>query len=290
MLRNPSGRGNVRLHVDLLTPHLESEFSARNLEHIFSSGRTRPLVIECSRSSDENEEGSGDNEESSLKVVKGFDLPEITEFSLFCELFGNSLARMLGLKTPEPCLVHVSAPFANAANLILEREGLVLKAGLASGCQYFSGGYRNVTPETLSSDELQEAAQIYAFDVLAQNPDRIRQRPNCAMSSVGITTYDFETAFSFVRLIGKQPSPWEVSKHGLARNHLFYSALRARKKELSWKPFISQMRKLTKPHLERMTGGLPHTWLAHTPKIYSHILTVVEHAKDFELELRRSLI
>jgi hypothetical protein len=265
-------------------------WEAKRLERIISSGRTRPLVIECSRSSDEIEDDSGVSSEDSLKVVKAFDLPEISDFSLFSELFGNSLARVLGLETPEPCLVHISGPFANSANVILGREGLTLKAGLASGCQYFSGGYRNVIPETLSVDELQEAAQIYAFDLLVQNPDRVKQRPNCAMSSAGITTYDFETAFSFVFVIGKQALPYEVSKHNLAKNHLFYPALRARKKELDWKPFVSRLRKVTQIELERMTAGFPPAWLAHFPEVSAHILTTVEHARDFELELRRSLI
>ena len=265
-------------------------WEAKRLERIISSGRTRPLVIECSRSSDEIEDRADEIDESSLKVVKAFDLPEISAFGLFSELFGNSLARVLGLETPEPCLVHISTPFATAANLVLRREGLELKAGLASGCQHFSGGYRNVIPETLSSDELQEAAQIYAFDLLVQNPDRIRQRPNCAIFSGNIISYDFETAFSFVLLIGKQPSPWEVSKHGLAKNHLFYSVLRAKKKEVNWKPLVSRLRKLKRDQVEELTSGFPHEWLGYAPKVYSHILTVAEHVKDFELELRRSLL
>jgi len=264
-------------------------WEAKRLERIIPSGRTRPLVIECSRSEEEIDEAR-QSEETSLKVVKAFDLPEITEFGLFSELFGNALARLLGLETPEPCLVHISAPFADAANLVLRREGLELKPGMASGCQHFSGGYRNVIPETLSLDELQQAAQIYAFDLLVQNPDRTRRRPNSALLSEGLISFDFETAFSFVFLIGKQPPPWEVSKHGIATNHIFYPVLRAKKKEVSWKPFVSRLRKFRKVQIEELAAGFPHEWLVHAGNVYTHILGVVEHVKDFELELRRSLL
>jgi hypothetical protein len=65
---------------------------AQRLESVISSGRTRPLVIECSRSAtsvnDDDTEASNELEDSDLYVVKGFDLPEITNLGLFNEIFG----------------------------------------------------------------------------------------------------------------------------------------------------------------------------------------------------------
>jgi len=66
--------------------------------------------------------------------------------------------------------------------------------------------------------------------------------------------------------------------------------LRAKKKEVSWKPFVSRLRKLNKAQIEELASGFPQEWLGHAGKVYTHILGVVEHVKDFELELRRSLL
>ena len=42
-------------------------------------------------------------------VVKALGHPELTEANLFCEVFGNLLARELGIATPAPALVNLSA-------------------------------------------------------------------------------------------------------------------------------------------------------------------------------------
>lgn len=177
-------------------------WEAQRLEHVLSSGRTSPLVVECSRSqtpiADEDIQASSDLNRSSLFVVKGFKLPEVTNFGLFSEVFGNQLARSLGIDTPAPCLVHLSVPFVEATNLVLVRQKLALRPGIASGCEYFSRGYSNVSAQSLSPGEFAQAIRIYGFDLLVQNPDRTVVRPNCAARGGQIKLFDFETAFSFV--------------------------------------------------------------------------------------------
>lgn len=269
-------------------------WEAQRLEHMLSSGRTRPLVVECSRSHtlvpDEDTQASSDLKGSSLFVVKGFDLPEITNFGLFSEVFGNQLARSLGIDTPAPCLVHLSLPFVEATNFVLRREKLALSPGIASGCEYFSRGYSNVSAQSLSSDEFEQAIRIYGFDLLVQNPDRTVVRPNCAARSGQIKLFDFETAFSFVLLIGTQNRPWEVSKHGLGPKHLFYSELLRKKRVLDWKPFIKSVAGITAGGIDEMIEGLPQDWLEHAPKVRAHLLEVAKNAHKFELELQRSLV
>jgi hypothetical protein len=268
-------------------------WEAQRLERIIRSGRTRPLVIECSRSEpvgDEEIPISKDMAEGRLCVVKGFNLPEITNFGLFSEVFGNLLARSLGIDTPAPCLVHLSIPFVDAAKTVLKRERLTLIPGIASGCEYFSGGYSNVTPTTLSPEELEQATRIYGFDLLVQNPDRTIARPNCAMHGGRMKLFDFETAFSFVLLIGTQNRPWEVSKHRLGPTHLFHSELLRRKTDLDWKPFISRVAAITGRDLDEMLEGLPTDWLQHAARVRAHLLEVAKNAHRFELELQRSLL
>lgn len=270
-------------------------WEAQRLEHMLSSGRTRPLVVECSRSptlvTDEDTQASSDLKGSSLFVVKGFDLPEITNFGLFSEVFGNQLARSLGVDTPAPCLVHLSIPFVEATNFVLGREKLLLKPGIASGCEYFRG-YSNVSTQYLSSDELEQAIKIYGFDLLVQNPDRTAVRPNCATRSRRFKAFDFEMAFSFVRSIsiGVPDHPWEVSKHGFGPKHLFYSELVRKKRELDWKPVIQSVAGITGDRIDEMIEGLPQDWLEYAPRVRAHLLEVAKNAHKFELELQRSLV
>jgi hypothetical protein len=269
-------------------------WEAQRLEHILSSGRTRPLVVECSRAdtlvTHEDIQASSELRETGLFVVKGFDLPEITNFGLFSEVFGNQLARSLGIDTPAPSLVHLSIPFVEATNLVLRRENLALRASIASGCEYFRKGFSNVSARSLSSDELEQAIRIYGFDLLVQNPDRTVSRPNCAALGAQIKLFDFETAFSFVRLIGTQHRPWEVSKHGLGPKHLFYSELARKKRELNWKPFIKSVAGITGNAIDEMIERLPQDWLEHAPRVRAHLLEVAKNVHRLELELQRSLV
>jgi len=268
-------------------------WEAKRLESIMSSGRTKPLLIECWRSPDpsvfEEDEELIEGTDSALCVVKGFNLPEVSNFGLFCEVFGNLLARKLGLETPRPCLVHLSEPFVEVVNPILGRSGLSLRSGIASGCEYFSGGYSNVVPQELSFRELEEATNIYAFDLLVQNPDRLPQRPNCAVGSGHLKVFDFETAFSFALLIGDLSEPWEVSKHGIGARHLFHSALQRNKDELNWRPFIEALETIDEHTIDGMMEGLPRDWLDHAPKVRAHLLEAAKNARRFEFELQRSL-
>jgi hypothetical protein len=261
---------------------------------MLSSGRTRPLVVECSRSHtlvpDEDAQASSDLNGKSLFVVKGFDLPEITNFGLFSEVFGNQLARSLGIDTPVPCLVHLSVPFVEAANFVLKREKLSLKSGIASGCEYFRGGYSNVTSQPLSTDELEQAIMIYGFDLLVQNPDRTVAKPNCAARGGQFKLFDFETAFSFVLLIGTQYAPWEVSKHGVAPKHLFHKELVRKKRDLDWKPFIKSVAAITGDGIDEMIAPLPQDWLKHAAEVRGHLLEVANNPHKLELELQRSLL
>jgi len=286
-------RGQETQNKEASTLPLIETWEAQRLERIILFGRTKPLLIECWRSPDpsvfEEDEELIEGTDSALCVVKGFNLPEVNSFGLFCEVFGNLLARQLGLDTPAPCLVHLSEPFVNAVNPILGRNGLNLRPGIASGCEYFSGGYSNVVPPELSFRELEQATSIYAFDLLVQNPDRLPQRPNCAVRSGDFKVYDFETAFSFALLIGDVSKPWEVSRHGIGAKHLFHSALQRNKDELNWKPFIEALKRIDEDTIDGMMEGLPQDWLDHAPKVRAHLLDVVKNARRFEFELQRSL-
>jgi hypothetical protein len=270
-------------------------WEAERLEGVLLSGRTKPLIVECAKfepaaqTETEAEDPSAPTLERRLMVIKALGLPEVTECGLFNEVFGNLLAREMGINTPSPGLAHLSLDFVNATSAALSRYNLHVAPGLAAGSEHFHGGFSNVVVQSLSAGEILQASLIYAFDLLVQNPDRTPLRPNCGSRSGTIMVYDFETAFSFLFLIGDQREPWQVSQHGIAPNHLFFNVLRQRKAEVTWEPILNRIRHLSSEGLEEMTATLPPDWRQRCKEIENHIINVRRNLNKFELELQRSL-
>jgi hypothetical protein len=270
-------------------------WEAERLEGVLTSGRTKPLIVECvkfapaAQIESEDEDPSATTVERRLMVIKASGLPEVTEGTLFNEVFGNLLAREMGINTPSPCLAHLSLDFVQATSAALSRYNLRVAPGLAAGSEYFHGGFSNVAVQSLSAVEVLQASLVFAYDLLVQNPDRVPLRPNCGSRSGTIMVYDFETAFSFLLLIGAQPHPWQVSRHGIAPNHLFFNVLKQRKAEITWKPILEGLRRLTPERLEEMTTALPLDWRQRCEEVRNHITNVGRNLDKFELELQRSL-
>lgn len=173
-------------------------------------------------------------------------LPEVTRLGLVRELIGNMLARELGVFTATPALVEIDGETADALNVSLSPRGLRIEPGTAVGCTYL----RPLLPATgvLPEEAAVEVPRLYGFDLAVQNPDRRIQNPNCALFENQLLAYDFEMAFSFLMLIGNTFEAWEVSKHGIAPQHIFYPRLRGKLPD--WNPLLTALRTLTGARLE----------------------------------------
>ena len=232
--------------------------------------------------------------------MKALGLPEVTERALFCEAFGNLLARELGIETFPPALIELSPEFVGDTNPFLQTlpqlagRRIELQAGTAVGTEYHSRG--NLTPVSsltvLSDDEHRShAVSIYAYDLLVQNPDRAGgPKPNCAIEGNRIIAFDFELAFSFLLALtfGSQPQPWEVSRHGISGKHVFYNQLRGQRHPPSL-PILQLLTQLTDNRLRQLALMLPAGWQTWADRVCAHIVAVRDHVGDFEVELRRSL-
>ena len=268
---------------------------AKRLERFLKTGRTCPMVIECEQNipEDQDQLETGDNEVNSprLMVVKTMGLPELEERNLFCEFVGNVLARELGLFTPAPALITISQEFAAAVNSRAKNERLSinLREGVGVGCEYLHP-LRPLTPKpSLTEEEIAQAAAIYAYDLLIQNPDRRGNKPNCAFYKNGLVAFDFELGFSFLLPILRQNrEAWRVSQHGINSVHLFRPLLR--NKAIEWKPFINQLAVLCQTRLAMALDQLPEKWQDWAAIVQQHFLQASSKLEAFELELQRSLL
>lgn len=256
-------------------------WNALRVEHIKQSGRTRPLVIEC----------TGDAGERQTLLVKARGLPEVDDLGLYCELLGNLIARELGLDTPQPSLVNLSQEFVTNANSFLRGSNLKLEIGLGVGAEYFSKDFSAISAfSPLANEQIESAVRIYAFDLLVQNPDRRRENPNCAVSDKRLIAFDFNLAFSFLLpIFGERIESWEVSKlHTIRQNHLFFNQLRRR--TVDWQPFIKSVGSLTEERITEICEAVPPVWGNHTSRICEHLLLAAEKHQELEFELQRSFL
>jgi hypothetical protein len=144
------------------------------------------------------------------------------------------LADDLGFDVPQAAVVELPAGFAAvgaAGGSRCRRAGQPWTEFrlLASGTSFTTWPLGRA-PHGHQRDQ---AAAIFAFDALVQNPDRKAANPNLWARSDRLGVYDHEQAFSFlsIPIIGGAPRPWEVNDHAPAsfrflENHILYVPLR----------------------------------------------------------------
>lgn len=258
-------------------------WQATELESVSTEGRTRPLVLWC------EQEGAEGKTERKRFLVKSPGHPEVLESNLFAELFGNLLARVFGIETPQPALIVLNDSFIRSAQPLLPSV-IQLRVGYGVGCEYLSplvpivSGWR--LPPTLRIP----ASTLYAFDLLATNPDRRIVKPNCALYNGQILAFDFENSFSFLRALSG-PKPWMVS--GLLvpikgqDKPFFQKELKAGGAD--WMPFMETLEHLDAPRLTALAKDFPTPWLSNQQRVLDYLFEVQSQPKKLLLELERSL-
>jgi hypothetical protein len=244
------------------------------------SGRTLPLRLACSRPSDDAA-ASRDSAEFFAKFVG---LPEILEQSLFAEMLGNVLARACRIMTGEPAFIEIDESFSE----LLRQVEIRIKPGVGVGSRSLGDGISPPTFGRMSQDQIQDAAQIYLFDLLVQNPDRRVDNPNCVVVARHLTAIDFESCFSFLYpIVGNSAHPWEVSRQGIASRHLFHRDLNAAGVE--WTVLVRHLMATAFEVLENCEIWLPQAWRIWKGRIDDHFTLLREHEQELIFEVVRSL-
>jgi hypothetical protein len=280
-------------------------WEAESLESVMP-GRTHPLALRCVRSFQASEVDPDSEEDiawlpqNRTLIVKALGHPEVTRTSLFCELFGNLLARELGVETPAPALVTLSEELVEQLNPGLSTYNIRLVPGLAAGCEYMKSGLVSPIPlVNMSQEELAAATRLYAsfgddffitFDLVSQNPDRRREKPNCGLLGGRLIAFDFEMAFSFIYALGKKPAAWRVSRLPMARNHLFHSHLNRHAQMVDWGPFVVDVSRLSRARIDELFDEVPVEWREHERAVRKHLTGVLRNHSKLQIELARSLL
>lgn len=244
-----------------------------------AAGRTRPLLLECSRA-------SSAKPERMRFVVKALGLPEVHPFTLAHEFLGSRLARLHGLAAPPARLVAISEAFVSVTAPDLKASGLHIKPGLAVGTEFIPDLMTLPVPVHLGPDEIHQAAAIYVFDLMVHNPDRSTASPNCGRAGQRLVPYDFETAFSF-RFAISGSMPWKVAGLPFSTRHLFHAALG--RADVEWPRLFARFRSMPPGDLTEACSTIPEAWAEIGREIHAHLTSVREHWLEFEREVATSL-
>lgn len=244
------------------------------------SGRTHPMIINCYRNTDKGIVRKD-------FVVKAFGLNEITEISLFCEILGLIIAQRLNIPVPDPGLINIDEAFLNINKDDFAKRNISLATGIAVGTELLRGMATVNIALSLSDQQQDDAKTLYATDLLLQNPDRSVRNPNCGLYNNRIIAYDFECAFSFLRLLFIVDESWEISKHGINEKHLFYSLLH--KMDINWSEFCQLVAKLDMDYVCSCIDSLPSSWCVKSKMLITHLESIIMNVDKLDLELRRSL-
>ena len=234
-----------------------------------SSGRTRPCLALCT-------DEQGNDYEVVIKWRAGM---ETKETGLICELMAALLAIDLDLPAPKPFIVDVAPNFIVGEGKP-ELSAIATKsAGLNFGCQKLPPGVGTWPKDKPIPFLLRPlAAEIFAFDVLIQNPDRRRDNPNLLWSDDEIFLCDHEQAFSFLMgVIGWQP-PWTGQGTDFLRHHVFYQQLTGL--QINWSRLIGALDALTDARLEEYIEAVPNEWRSNSK--------AAEEIADYLREARRN--
>ena len=215
------------------------ELTATQFIKPMATGRNRPLLLGCE-----------DNAANPFEVVVKFRGKEMDAKAQIAELVTAQLADDLGLQVPQAAVVDIPAGFDA---IIAEKDLAAMvknSLGLNFGSVNIGAGFTTWPPgRNLVGAQRDQAADIFAFDTLIQNPDRRAVNPNLWARSDKLGVYDHEQAFSFLTLpiIGGAPKSWLAAKQPKSfqflEQHIFYRSLRGGR--LDFGPFKEKLGQLT---------------------------------------------
>lgn len=249
----------------------------------FRTGRTCPCLMIC-------EDANGDGIEVVVKLRTG---SESSCTGLICELVASLLARDLDLPVPDPFLVDVDADFHEGIADADIAQRFQTSAGLNFGSRYLGPAFASWPQlRRVPSAMRQVAADVFAFDLIVQNPDRRQEKPNLLCKDDHLVIFDHELAFSFLRAIVPDDYPWDGKGMAFAANHIFYRELKG--KDVSWDRLQGAFEAVDGKRIAMYSDGVPLAWRQEsgdaTARIMNYLELATQNSKALFRKIREVLI
>lgn len=204
----------------------------------------------------------------------GGEVEVVAKFSAGCErnvggLVAESIAAMLAadldLPVPEPYLVEFDNDLADwlPAYEVELASRIRASARVAFGSTKLPPGFSILPKDKNIPQQLRmQAAEIFAFDALIQNPDRRPVNPNCQTDGKNFAIFDHELAFVIRGIIGWKP-PWQPGGLDMIKGstrHIFFADLKGR--SLDFSRLEGAWRTISNTRLSEYRAALPAAWSA----------------------------
>lgn len=245
---------------------------AQELVREATSGRTKPLILNC-------DSESGEPIEVFCKISDGF---EEGQFGLAREVVAACLATLLKLPVPSPCLVDLPPDLAEVVHDSRIAARIRTSSSVAFGSIYVSKPF-SAWPrgKPISRGMLPLALGTFVFDAVIENADRRPDNPNCLVAGEEITLIDHELSFPR-SLVGNVLPPWKTG--GIEwlsdRNrHIFSEPLRKHARNLDFGPIRELWLALSDRRLDKIRAAIPEEWDEVGPYV-GEVLRRVQQARD----------
>ncbi|MEA5427329.1 HipA family kinase [Arcicella lustrica] len=253
--------------------------------HVLTSGTTQPMLI---RGVDID---SGARNQYVVKFMKA---PRMSPSSACYEILGVWIGKELGLNVSEPVLVNINQEFVDS---IAGRNGYQNarnSIGINYGSVYVEGYMELPNGKSLlSSQLLEEAKQIFAFDMFISNADRGAGKPNVLTNGNNFMIYDHELAFSFIMLLPflRNKTPWVLgeAEREMYEKHHFYPYLR--NSNIDFNEFTERFLEIDDYFWKRVSKFIPNEWYSEQiQEIKEYLKVITEHRKTFAEQLTKVLL
>jgi hypothetical protein len=213
-----------------------------------TSGHSRPCLIDA-------ETLEGDRQEVVMKLRESI---TGAERGLARELVASVLASRLGLNVPSPCLVELTAEFAESIQPPDVRTRMLANLGTQFGTIQLTGSWHAVPFTRNLPDRLFEtAASIFAFDALVRNDDRHLEKANYLMRGNTVMLIDHERAFPEQGMVAG-PMPWEAGGLSFLTKHVFFPGLKGQLPDFD--PVLGAFESITPAEFAGMVAAIPDEW------------------------------
>jgi len=231
--------------------------------------------------------GCDDADGRIIEVVAKLRGREMNMKMQIAELITALFAPDVGIVSATPVLVEIPAEFHTIIGDRSISQTVTASSGLNFGTVNLGEFTTWVVGQAPSGVQRDQAAAIFAFDVLIQNADRRASNPNVWARAGQLGVFDHDQAFTFLALpiIGGAPKPWipadQVQGFAFLKEHVFYSGLKGKIFDLE--PFEMALAALTDTQLESYLQAVPPEW--RQEKGYSK--QIVEYLAESRSEAKR---
>ncbi len=265
-----------------------SEVLAMQFHNTAESGANRPLIIK------------GVNLETKTSnnyVLKYRGAERMDASACGRELLSSFIIAELGINIPNPVIVNVRDEFlkTNGIQFHPDFSKIIKSKGLNFGCEYLDGNIPPLQSQNFTPKQKEQAASIFLFDMLMQNADRNKIKPNMFIVNENIFVIDHELPYGFLATFSflASSTPWILSDIDIemGKKHFFYPLL-FNNRAIQWQKIRRPFLKITSSFWAKAWETIPREWMTESDfnNTQKHFTDIQSNFKTFNNEIWNKIL